>query len=201
MTDDDRAREVLKSLQYLFHPGQIIEIRALSGESVSSGYFNNYQKTAADLLIRDGDSQVSGVYVTLNEVNPILLARRANRIQFRLGKKDASTADADIIRRRWLPIDIDPVRPSGISSSEEEHAGALALADTISMFLAGQGWPNPLIADSGNGSHLLYPLDLPNDEESKNLVRQVLELLDLRFSNTRCKVDTANFNASRIWKV
>ena len=111
------------------------------------------------------------------------------------------TSDADIIRRWWLPIDIDPVRASGISSSESEHADALVCADTIAVFLAELGWPDPIIADSGNGAHLLYPIDLPNDNERKTLIKSILEFLDNRFSDSRCKVDTANFNASRIWKI
>nr|WP_319539612.1 hypothetical protein [uncultured Methanospirillum sp.] len=201
MAADSQYDEVLAGLQYLFDPGQIIEIRTISGEGISSGYYDDLKKAAVDLLEREKDTRVSGTYVTLNEVNPALLARRANRIKYRLERKDASTADADIVRRRWLPIDIDPVRPSGVSSSDEEHEAASSLAETIRAFLSSCGWPAPLMADSGNGAHLLYQLDLINTNESRDLIRKVLELLDTRFSNTRCKVDTANFNAARIWKV
>lgn len=201
MTSDDRFREALRTLDVLFPPGSVIEIRALGDDGVSSGYFSDYHAAANELLIRDNDPRVSGIYVTLNEVRPDLLGRRVNRIKFRIGKKDALTADGDIIRRRWLPIDIDPVRPSGISSSDPEHVDALVRADSIAIFLAELGWNTPLIGDSGNGAHLLYPIDLPNDNECQILIRQVLEFLDLRFSDSRCKVDTANFNASRIWKV
>jgi len=201
MTDCDRVTEVLSSLQYLFEPGQVIEIRTISGDGISSGYFDDLAKATTEILEREKDFRVSGIYATLNEVNPALLARRANRIKVRLERKDASTADADIIRRHWLPIDIDPVRPSGVSSSDEEHETALSLAKTIRSFLVSCGWPDPLMADSGNGAHLLYPVDLPNDDDSRNLIRNVLEILDIRFSHARCKVDTANFNAARIWKV
>ncbi len=201
MAEDDRTREVLQTLKYLFPPGRIIEIRAITEEGISSGYFSDYHKAAIDLLTRETDTHVSGIYVTLNEVNPTLLARRANRIKYRLGKKDASTADSDIIRRHWLPIDIDPIRPSGVSSSESEHTDALVRADSIATFLTDLGWPQPIYADSGNGAHLLYRIDLPNEENSRNLIRSILETLDNRFSDSRCKVDTANFNASRIWKV
>ncbi len=201
MAADSHYDEVLAGLQYLFDPGQVIEIRTISGEGISSGYYDDLKKAAADLLEREKDTRVSGTYVTLNEVNPALLARRANRIKYRLERKDASTADADIVRRRWLPIDIDPVRPSGVSSSDEEHEAAISLAETIRAFLSSCGWPQPLMADSGNGAHLLYQLDLINTNESRDLIRKILELLDIRFSNARCKVDTANFNAARIWKV
>ncbi len=201
MPSGDRYQEVLRTFSLLFHPDQVIEIRALGDDGVSSGYYTDHAAAANDLLIRDNDPRVHGIYVTLQEVRPDLLARRANRMKFRVGSKDPLTADADIIRRRWLPVDIDPVRPSGISSSESERSDALALADTISRFLADLGWAAPIIGDSGNGAHLLYPVDLPNDEQSKVLIHRVLETLHLRFSDSRCKVDTANGNAGRIWKV
>jgi len=120
----------------------------------------------------------------------------------RLSKKDATTADSDIIRRRWFPIDIDPVRPSGVSSTDEEHQAAIVRAAEIAAYLGRErGWPDPVMADSGNGAHLLYRIDLPNDEESKDLVKRCLEVLDTMFSNGAVTVDTANFNAARIWKM
>ncbi len=201
MTDADRHQEVLTSLKTLFGPGQVIEVRTIGDDGIASGYYQDHLKAVQDILIRDKEPRVSGIYVTLNEINPTLLGRRANRIKLRIGRSDATTADADIIRRRWLPIDIDPRRPSGISSSDTEHTDALVLADSIRQFLIENGWPSPVVGDSGNGAHLLYPIDLPNDEESRNLIRSVLEFLDKRFSDSRCKVDTANFNAARIWKI
>ncbi|MDD1728212.1 MAG: hypothetical protein LUQ50_03970 [Methanospirillum sp.] len=192
---------IRSGLGLLSVPGRVIEIRIIRDDGVGSGYFDDHEKAASALLSFDSDSHVTGIYVTLNEVNPTLLARRANRIKFRLGKKDSSTGDSDIISRRWLPIDIDPVRPSGVSSSEQEHADALSRADSIAEFLTGIGWPRPIIADSGNGAHLLYAIDLPNDDPSRILVKSVLDSLDLRFSDSRCKVDISNSNASRIWKV
>jgi hypothetical protein len=120
----------------------------------------------------------------------------------KLGRKDATTSDADIIRRRWFPVDIDPVRPSGVSSTDEEHQATLARAVEISEFLGReQGWPAPVMADSGNGAHLLYRIDLPNNNKSRDLVKRCLEVLDAIFSDCACAVDTANFNAARIWKM
>jgi hypothetical protein len=31
--------------------------------------------------------------------------------------------------------------------------------------LWGAGFPDPVLGDSGNGTHLLYPVDLPNDSD------------------------------------
>ena len=154
-------------------PGQVVEVRALTDQNTHSGYFNDFDALVRSVEPLDADTSVHGIYVTLNEVNPALLSRRANRIKMRLGKKDSTTSDADILRRRWLPIDIDPLRPSGVSSTDEEHTLALAKAEEVACWIAGLGFPEPIKADSGNGAHLLYRIDLPNDEAATALVKSV----------------------------
>ena len=182
-------------------PEGVVEVRALADGVTHSGYFDDYDALVRTVEALDADPSVAGIYVTLNSVNPALLARRANRIKMRLGRNDATTADADIIRRRWFPVDIDPVRPSGVSSTDAEHEAALAAAERIAIWLAEQGFPAPIRADSGNGAHLLYRIDLPNDDSSTALVRGALVTLDALFSNETVTVDTANHNAARIWKL
>jgi hypothetical protein len=192
---------VRDAVAILAGPGQVIEVRALTDQYTHSGYFSDRDALVRSVEPLDADSSVHGIYVTLNEVNPALLSRRANRIKMRLGKKDSTTSDADILRRRWLPIDIDPLRPSGVSSTDEEHGLALAKAKEVARWIAGLGFPEPVRADSGNGAHLLYRIDLPNDEAATVLVKACLMTLDALFSDERVTVDTANFNAARIWKL
>ena len=182
-------------------PGQVVEVRALADLNTHSGYFNDYDALVRQVEALGTDSSIQGIYITLNEVNPALFSRRANRIKMRLGKKDSSTSDADILCRRWLPIDIDPLRPSGVSSTDEEHSLALAKAEEVARWIAGLGFPEPIRADSGNGAHLLYRIDLPNDDAATALVKACLTTLDTLFSDERVSVDTANFNAARIWKL
>ncbi len=93
------------------------------------------------------------------------------------------------------------MRPSGVSSTDAEHDLALATADRIVAWLSEQGFPAPVRADSGNGAHLLYRVDLPNDEVATGLVKGCLATLDVLFSNEKVTVDTANHNAARIWKL
>ena len=192
---------IVHAIAVLEEPGQVVEVRALAENGTHSGYFTDFEALARQVEALDADPAVHGCYVTLNEVNPALLARRANRIKMHLSRADATTGDADITRRRWLPIDIDPVRPSGVSSTEAEHALALAKADEIAAWLSGIGFPEPIRGDSGNGAHLLYRIDLANDEQSAKLVKAVLSRLDVLFSDTGISVDTANYNAGRIWKL
>ena len=68
-------------------------------------------------------------------------------------------------------------------------------------YLKEQGWPEPVVGDSGNGAHLLYRVDLPNDRESMELVKGVLEALSFKFSDETVAVDTTTCNAARIWKL
>ncbi|HWQ64630.1 MAG TPA: hypothetical protein VN429_09465 [Methanospirillum sp.] len=185
----------------LFEQGQTVEVRLIGKRGTASGYYDDFDKLSADAVSFDNRGEYSGIYVTLNPVNPDLLARRANRIETRLGKDEKSAGDKDILCRRWLAIDIDPVRPSGVSSSDPEHTSAIEKAARIAAYLTGLGWPEPVMADSGNGAHLLFRIHLPNDDQSRDLVRSVLETLDLLFSDAFSTIDTSVFNAARIWKL
>jgi hypothetical protein len=137
------------------------------------------------------------VYITLNPVQPDLLARAVNRVKQYARE---TTSDMDIIRRRWLPIDFDAKRPAGISSTDAEHIAALDKARQCRVYLRAEGWPDPILADSGNGAHLLYPVDVPNDQASTTLLMDCLKALAFRFDDEAVAVDRGNFNAARIWK-
>ena len=91
------------------------------------------------------------------------------------------------------------MRPAGISSSDGEHAAAVQRARTIADDMAGE-WERPILADSGNGAHLLYRIDLPNDQEALAFVTHALAELDRRYSDDVVKVDVTSANAARIWK-
>jgi hypothetical protein len=195
--------EIVRFLKLSTEPNQIVELRLLHvlrhGQRFSvtmSGYFNDYHALAESARIH-GDA-ARGVYVTLNPMNPALLARAANRLRI-VERDDPLTGDSDITKRRWLPIDLDPVRPSGISSSKEEHQRAVEKAFHIRNTLRGEGWPAPLVGDSGNGAHLLYSVDLPvNDGD---IVKGWLQEFARRFDDDSVKVDQAVFNPARIWKL
>ena len=87
-------------------------------------------------------TNAKAIYWTLNPVNPALLARAANRVR-EMNNKDPLTGDDDIVSRRWLLIDADPVRPSGISSTDAEHAMAMERITKISAMLSMEGWAGP----------------------------------------------------------
>jgi hypothetical protein len=193
---DNVCEEVRRTLETVPVPGAVVELRAFKGVKKVSGYFDDHEALIEEAV--ELDRKKWAVYVTLNEIEPALLARAQNRI---VEAPKATTSDNDVLRRRWLPLDFDPVRPSGISASEEERLAAEGRAKEVQEYLEELGWPQPLVADSGNGWHLLYPIDLPNDDESKKLVKEVLEALAFKFDDDQVKLDTAVHNAARIWKL
>ncbi len=193
---DRKTGEILRAVQTLRRPGEVAELRAFSDRGTTSGYFDDYRELTS--VAAGLDDRGYQVYVTLNPVLPALLARSENRLESR---PKATTTDSDIVKRSWLPIDLDPVRPSGISASDLEKQAAIQRGAEIRGYLTARGWPDPLEADSGNGAHLLYGVDLPNDRESLELVRGVLEALDFLFSDGAVSVDTGVANAARIWKL
>lgn len=193
-------------LELLFQPGDVFEVRAPDCRErrdaryafTCSGYFTYETLDAAVAAIAELDRSgtAPGNYVTINPVAAPLLARATNRIKPRARE---TTQDKDVVRRRWLLIDVDPVRPAGVSSTDAELALALERARAVVEYLTSVGWPAPIQAMSGNGYHLLYRIDLPTDDGG--LVKAVLAALADRFSDDAVAIDRAVHNPARIVKV
>lgn len=195
-----RVSEIRRSLGLLHAPGAVFEIRALKMGRVktASGYFDDFQAAAEAAYECDRRGAV-GVYLTLNPCEDSLLARAANRM---IDWPDNTTTDQEIVRRNWLFIDIDPIRPTGIGSSDEEKQAAQELAAAIEESLRARGWPYPLIADSGNGSYLLYRVDLPNDDDSTMLLKNFYAGLNTPpLECDHANIDKSVFNAARLIRI
>jgi len=188
--------QMRRAVETLTELGHVVELRALKNGTTAAGYFDDPETLAAEAAKLDGQGYTA--YITLNPVEPALLARAQNRIKHRPRE---TTSDRDTLRRRWLLVDADPNLPAGISATDDEKAAALQLGREAYDYLESQGWPGAVVGDSGNGAHLLYPIDLPSDAESLELVRGVLEALSFRFSDGRVKIDTSVSNAARISKL
>jgi len=101
-------------------------------------------------------------------------------------------------------VALNPVEPALLAraanrvrdvADREPLTGVRSIHDA----LAAEGWPEPLMADSGNGGHLLYPVDLPTDDGG--LVRRVLAALAFRFDDDTVAIDQSVCNPARIWKL
>jgi hypothetical protein len=183
------------------NPGEVIEMRIVKvdGRYIISGYFDNHNAFCRALKQSEGMNH-AGAYFTLHQViDPRLIARSYNHLK----QSNLTTSDNDVLAYRWLPVDIDPVRPSGISSSDLELQAALELRRYVSDHVMREiGLPAPIKAMSGNGGHLLFRLpDIPANDDNKGRIKGILNDLALRFNNDYAKIDTSVFNPARIWKL
>lgn len=192
-------------LRVLLADGETFEVRAPKCPSrkggdfrtTMAGYFSDPDKAAEAAMELERACEPPGIYVTLNPVNGDLRARLHNR----LARLDNTTADPDVTCRRNLLVDLDPTRPAGTSSTDREMEAALDLARCVADTLEGEGWPRPIITMSGNGAGLIYRIELPNDEASRDLIQNVLKTLASRFNTEAATIDTSTFNAARITKL
>ena len=108
----------------LFCDDGVTEIRSFDDHGATySGYFDNADEFAAALK---QDAANRTTYVTLNPVNPALLAKCNNRSKKVIGRKGTTTPDKHIQRRRWVLVDCDPVRPADVPSTKEEKAASMS---------------------------------------------------------------------------
>jgi hypothetical protein len=175
--------EVCRAFSVLVDRDQRCEFRALHSRrsEVCRGADPDAAVKAAERLSGGG-----ALYYTVNPVRPDLVG---------------AASDPDIVRRRLLMIDVDANRPADVSATDAEKAQSLALAERVRKLLAEQGWPNPVVIDSGNGYHLLYRVDLPNDAATDDLVKRLLRHLAKLLDTPGAKIDKAVYNASRIAKL
>lgn len=217
MVSDEQKREIYRALTTVHpDPDSVFELCAIGPKvpkskaweghaggkkAIIAGWYND--KVKATKAAAELDSiGAEGIYITVNPCQEPLLARANNRLIASV----ARTQDAEISRLNWLPIDIDPQRPAGISSSNHEHKLALEKAVWLKDLLTAEGWSDPVMADSGNGAHLLFRLpDLENTKENVELVKAVLNGLNglycVHTEGVTLAVDTTVFNPARLWKL
>lgn len=179
--------DIEKWLRVFCVPGQVVELRALGvgGKRAVCEVFGDLAALARRAAELDA-AGAQGVYFTPNPLRPDLVGSRA------------SSKAVDVVERRWLLVDVDPARPPGLSSTEAELRAAWAVLDRCRAALDVAGMTGAVVGCSGNGWHLCYPIRLPNDETSRQLVRAVLKGLQERCGDEVTKEEEAALKAGRL---
>ena len=186
------ADEIRKWHRIFKRPDELFEIRILGNRNPWSGYFYDVEQAIAALQ----PYEHMNIYYTINEVKSAC----ASRSQFGVFQQVSGTATSklDIEHRWWLPIDVDCERPSGVSSTDEEKSLAYQKASEVYSFLQSNGFSSPVVCDSSSGYHILYPIDMNNDDDAELAVKSFLEILSSRFTDEKVKIDTVLHDANRI---
>lgn len=192
-------REIRKTINIMKPDGQLFEIRVIfDSRSTYSGYFRDAD-TMIDALKLIHEQGEYNIYITLNSLNDACYDRtQKNRLQ---KNPKATTSDKDVSGYEWLMIDLDPKRPTGTSSTDEQIAMAKKKGNDVYKFMRDLGFEQPILGFSGNGVHLLYKVRLKNSSENKKLMEKSLKTLDMLFSTDDIDVDMKNFNPSRVCKL
>ncbi len=162
--------------------GVLLEYRILGipKRSPVSGYFDDLDRLAESA---DTNDSRGNSYVVINPVDPELKGRSYNKMK---PYAKPTTADEEVLHRRYILIDFDPKRYTGMGSNDEEHLAALRRAKTACRYLQSDfGFPDMFRADSGNGAHVLVPCDLPNTPEVTELIKKFLLAMKSLFATDK----------------
>lgn len=185
-------------------PEQVTEVRAFfirEGEKYTRNQYyraDQYQELESSVSRLESHPEIyGGIYWILNPLPPEFLVRNQGRRTPFLTRV-ASAKASDVLRREWLLIDCDPIRPSEVSATESERFRAHQLAADVALNLQTFGFKGVVEGDSGNGCHLLVPIDLPNNESANGLVKCFLEGVSEHITLSGVKIDTVTHDAPRL---
>lgn len=196
----DLAAEIRRTLTTLCEPRQVIELRILSDKyGVGTNYYADFDALIGDVQKLECNPDSRNYYITFNELDP-RVQRRRNKLAWGRNAQP-TTSSVDVIKRRWLPIDIDPDVPKETSATDDEKEAARVTAYNTRDYLSAHGFPDPVIGDSGNGYWLFYRVDLPADSESYQAHSKLLKFLDENVEHTGAIIDLTPKNPDRIVKL
>ncbi len=197
---NDSIRAFLSALGHV-EAGGVTEVCVFQDGDAPShiGYFDDLDAAAKAIEARDGRGNI---FVTLNPATRALLARGNNRlVEGSFKKKLKRTKDTEIHRDSWFLLDVDPNRPSGISSTDEEKREALEVAKSARDWLLSVGVPASamITADSGNGAYVLVrTLDSEINDQHVARKKAFLNFIADRFDAKRVKIDRSVYNPARL---
>jgi hypothetical protein len=178
--------------------GRVVEVRALKTPyGTCSGYYTD-ATIIQDVYNLSLDESVPNVYWTIQELKRDVAAAGVNTIRRHV---ETTTEDIQTERYLYIPIDCDPRRPAGTSSTETEKAYSHDVACEIRDFLSIHHGIESILADSGNGYHVLVRVDMAVSDSTVELVKKLLVALKAKFGTAQVDVDTVVYNPSRILKI
>jgi hypothetical protein len=206
--------EIRRALSIFMAPGQPISVQTFEPRPAEAVNCSSLDDAVAAAIRLDEDGR-QGTYFTPNSLRPDFIEERG---------KGAFPEDDDMDRRLCLLIDADAKRPAKTNANKTERQASERVIgrarDVLENVGADEaGLIGAVEADSGNGSHGVYWIDLPNDEDSKVLLKLILDGLDERCSDqitaadkallrkkeflpeAKAVIDTTCYDAKRLWPV
>lgn len=178
--------------------GNFTEIRII-GRFQYSGYFKDFDNLCAQLepYTNMDDEQI---YFVLNSIDKDCYARP--QCEKFVKSPKTTTTDSDVIRKKFLLLDFDPIRKSQTNSSDAQFELAHKKAQDVYRFLIREhGFTDSIICISGNGWHILVPVDLPCDDETNKIVKNFYTYMGSIFSDNEVEFDEKVYTNARLTKL
>lgn len=177
--------------------GNFTEVRIL-GRFSYSGYFKSFDNLCKQLepYTNMDDEQI---YFILNSIDKDCYARP--QCEKFVKSPKATTTDSDIIRRKYLLLDFDPIRKSQTNSSDAQFELAHKKAQDVFRFLREKGWSEPIICVSGNGWHILVSVDLPCNKETDKIIKDFYTYMGSVFTDDKVEFDEKVYTNARLTKL
>lgn len=204
--------EVAAALHLFFDEADVFEIRVLGADGNAKWKKSTYCRGRhidhmAGKIAAAADTAVAGVHFTPQVVNPVV-AKRSLCCLSPVGRGQKLTSDDDVTRRRFLLIDVDPVRAAGFegdSATDAEKSEAWRVLAMVGEYFDRCHWPRPVVVDSGNGFHAYYrmPETIHGGavDSMTDPVAICLRSLAHTYDTAGAKIDTNVYNAARTMKI
>ena len=196
---------ISRTLGLLFH-GATVQIRYMSPDKqqILVGYYDDYTVAAQAAKKVDGQGNV---FVSLHSISSYpadVTTSYCNNpsLQPTYGK-DVCIKAANVDFYNYFFVDIDPVKSGGENSSAtkaEARACVKKAKDIRSWLMTQLKFPDPYVALSGNGIHLLWPVNF-TIATGRAAYKTALSALAQRYDDTSAVVDTSVTDAVRSAKV
>lgn len=189
-TFENRMEELNKSWEYFSDENGLIVMTFSKPKLI--GVFTDIE-ILSECISQEGLTQF---FTVLHKVNPKKIIELPHN-QFGKLKAGQGIKKEDIISYRYIFVDVDvaDLRKNAINGEKrnatlEEHKEAVAVAEEIIAYLRGKGFPSPLVNSSGNGMHILYPMDGEPNNATDDIIQSFLKEISSRFHRDNIKVDT-----------
>jgi hypothetical protein len=210
--------QLRETIAALFYSGQLVELRVLGHKATYNLWFNEPDQLAEAAEEFSNDPSIKGTYVTLHTLDKQKICTKQRGVILNslanMAKPAAqATTNDDVKALNWFLIDCDPERTNGQSKSNSTRGEKKAAADRANVvheYLTSLGWPEPVLADSGNGWHMLYRVDIPLWKEHDGklvgtgdalILRSCLVALSSMFTTPEAKIDISVWKPAQVTKL
>jgi hypothetical protein len=182
----------------LIEPTEPVELTAFIGGRPRVAFAIGEQQHLRVLREMQRLRGYQGCYMLVNRHRPDVALRYPGGVIS--WPSSGRVSDAETTHRRAVYIDVDSVRPKGISATDAQKREAYEVAAHARTYLERRHGRSCIgFGSSGNGSFMLIAIEPvePHPEQAKRL-GLLLQRLNKRFGTERVKIDAAVSNAARL---